>query len=248
MENISFCYLCEDKQINKKNLVCMQCQSYLESFVWSHCSRCAKIACDHTCNSMEEFESIICSLQYNNLYSHILSLAKEEQNFNMQKVFENVFSRNIRNTLENLILKHNYSYIMLSPLRQTRLFQGGWHPHLFFTRILDSIKFDLDGCGIKFDVLYPYFSSHREKQAILLPEERERSSSQSIEMFPDVNHKFSINFNLSKILVIDDVMTTGNTAKLCFELGQEYLPGFVWHWYSLFRATQKTEDTEMMQE
>lgn len=233
----SRCYICLGETKYQDALLCTNCFCQIQDEQWLSCARCGSLSCAG-CDKLAEFTKVTSAYFYKNTIANILILSKEDNNKNAQKVFEELFFVPIKNILFEMIVRECYSYIMVSPLRKDRVFYGAWHPNLFYDEVLQYLYLNELKTHNKPQILYPYFTHNKKKQSLIPSKKREKNEKQNIQLnlsFENLNEADE----KRKILLLDDVLTTGKTAQTCKKLCDTYFLDFDWHLFTILRAPQK---------
>lgn len=231
----SRCYLCLQKTKYNDALLCTNCYCLLQNYQWLTCARCGNRNCAG-CNALSDFSKVTSLYSYKDTLAHILILAKEDNNISAQKVFNELFFVPVKNHLLKILSQENYHFIIIAPLRKDRIFHGAWHPNIFYDEVLQYIyRHELTEC-IKPQILFPHYSSKKKKQS-LLPIERRKTKNLNLELIYN-NVEFKEESD-SKVLLLDDVLTTGESSLLCKSLSSKIFPlAKEWDLFTILRAPQ----------
>jgi predicted amidophosphoribosyltransferase len=234
------CYLCLKRTTHKSSILCNSCFCFTQNYQCIACAHCGFSNCAG-CKSLNDFDNVTSCYNYQNPLAQIFSLAKDENNKNMQMLFNELFFVPVKNKISSIIKNDNYSHIILSPLRKERILKSSWHTNIFFESVLDYI-FTNEIKEKKPLILYPYYTKNKIKQSLLSNYERHINSDK-------INIKFNENLNIkselcekyNQVLFIDDVLTTGQTAIQSKRQIEKIIPNKNWNLFSIFRSLQSLD-------
>jgi predicted amidophosphoribosyltransferase len=235
---MSRCYLCLHETKFPDALLCTNCFCHLQNYQWTSCARCGDFSCAG-CQQLSDFTKITSAYAYQDALAHILTLAKADNNLNVQKLFSELFFIPIKNSLRTMLLEEKYDFIMLAPLRKERVFHGSWHPNVFYEEVLSYLYTHELQAEVKAEILYPHFSTKKKKQAFVPSSTREIQKNTDLSLIltiPRENCHSRESGNPGKILLLDDVLTSGKTSLLCQSLCQTQLGGCRWDLFTIFRT------------
>ena len=230
------CYLCTQKTKYQDALLCTNCFCHFQSYQWLSCARCGYITC-LGCENLSAFNKVTSAYTYKDVLANILILSKEDNNLNAQKVFNELFFIPVKNSLLKMILNENYDFIVVSPLRKERIFHGTWHPNIFYDEILQYIYLHELPENCRPQILYPYYAHKKKKQSLIPIDRREKLEKIGIELIYSNFIPDTLNEN-RKILLLDDVLTTGETSILCKTLSSQKISNAIWDLFTILRAPQ----------
>ncbi|MES2614041.1 MAG: phosphoribosyltransferase [Bdellovibrionota bacterium] len=241
----SRCYLCLQETKYKDALLCTNCYCKIQDYQFLACARCGNLSCSG-CDELIEFTKVTSLYLYKDTLAHILILAKEDNNINAQKLFTELFFVPVKNSILKLMQSKNYAFIVLSPLRKDRIFHGAWHPNVFYDEVLNYIyEYELPEIQ-KPQILYPHYSHKKKKQSLIPVAKREKQQKDTnfeliypkIIQLPQYEKEEE-----KKVLLLDDVLTSGETSLLCKRLSQYQISPAVWDLFTIFRAPRISNST-----
>lgn len=204
----------------------------MQELRWTDCPRCGVKQCEG-CSELSQFERVEAAYTYRDPLAEILIQAKDKLNISAQKLFFDVFFIPIKQILVPLIHQKRYTHVIFSPLRKERILFSSWHSHFLYEELFNSIlKQKLLFSPPK--ILMPSFTHKRPKQATIPTERRQRPIKQSSPLFFH-NQKPELTPD-SRVLLLDDVLTTGQTALFCKESCDEMFTPCSWDFFALLRA------------
>jgi predicted amidophosphoribosyltransferase len=241
----SCCFFCFAKTKFAHALVCTECYVFLQQQRWVSCTRCGRSSCSG-CDELADFKNVMSLYAYQKTLADILVLAKEQQHPSLCQVFEELFFVPVMRALSLLFLRECYDFVVLSPLRKERFFSSRWHSNLFFAKVFDALfQQDL----LNYPKLISSIYSKKKTQQSTLPRNvrNKESPTQSHEILQCVKENRADFISESglepfnsrqkpKILFVDDVLTTGNTASMIRMRYEAQFPQAVWDIFTLFRA------------
>jgi len=232
------CYLCVSEKTENNCFVCLSCFARLQSLRWEGCSRCGLRHCQN-CSGLKTFSKIESLYSYQAPFSTILDLAKSKYDQNAQKAFFDLFFVPTKRFFIKLFQEKQYSHVILSPLRKERLFFSSWHTNVFYEQLLLQLKEELQWDHV--NLISLHFLSQRQKQALIPSSERKKFDGLSGKNKIYISHlkKYDQDINHQNILLLDDVLTTGQTAFLCQQSCQPHFQNCSWDLFTLFRTPQK---------
>ncbi|KAB8027760.1 hypothetical protein [Fluviispira multicolorata] len=243
--NFSRCYLCKKKVKNSIKILCESCFSIAQKRECLFCMRCGKMNC-LGCEDLFEFSRVMSFYKYCPEFSKILVLAKDNNDCNAQKLFYELFYNPIKNFLQNYIFENKIEYVVLSPLRKERILNSGWHTNIFFQHILESITENLKNKNFLIYIYYPHILGSSKKNAIKSKLERRYNYSNLIEQKISWHcangNKKLIWDNNKNLLLLDDVLTTGRTARQLINSIQQVNNNNLWSLFTIFRSPQKEDE------
>lgn len=237
----SRCYLCLGKTKFNDALVCTVCFCRVQDYQWLSCSRCGDSNCSG-CSELIEFNSVTCLYSYKDILANILVMSKENNSIWAQKVFHELFFVAAKNTIVNAILLNNYTHIIVSPLRKDRIFYGAWHTNIFYDEVLQYIFTHNMTQEKKPQILFPHYSKYKKKQSLIPFYKRYEQRKMNLELI--FHEKISVVKEPSKILLLDDVLTTGETSMLCKSLCADKFSNATWDLFTLLRAPKSVSATD----
>lgn len=137
-------------------------------------------------------------------------------NLNFQLLFEELFFEPIKGQCLEIFARYKYDLVILAPYKIERMFAGFWHPNILFEKVLTSLQ----NSGYKFTIISTHYTSKKNL---------------------DVNWKNDLDTSRSpkKILLCDDVLTTGKSSLIAYDAFQNRIECATWHLFTIFRAPQK---------
>lgn len=246
MKILKRCFICFRTKYNLNGFACESCLSKLDNLRFYSCIRCGLDNC-LGCQKLIEFKKVFTLYIYSNGIPELLLLAKESNNAFYINLFNNLFYLECKNFLSNLTINYKYNYIILPVLKQERILNSSWHPtNLFydiFTEIFAEIKeFRFDTNNI---VLLPSQFTKKLKKQSLVPKKNRDHNYKDFELkniYFDLKLLKNFDSKISnKILILDDVLTSGQTALMMQKYFSNFFPSTEWHFFSLFRSPQKME-------
>lgn len=240
MRNIKRCFLCFQTNYKNKEIICEKCYEKLEQLRCFFCLHCGKKEC-LGCGKLSIFKTLHSLYAYTGGLSEIVVLAKEENSYVYKKLFYALFFQTCKNYLRNLIQKENFQYVILPIMKKERILNSYWHPAMFFSEIILSIFHDLSLDESKIILLHPWFSKKLEKQALIPRMSRSKMSNLQLTKDIQINDKIisrTIYSGNRKILLLDDILTSGQTALLMKKSLERYFFDCEWHFFSILRSPQ----------
>lgn len=240
MNSIFRCYLCMSKINFRFDFLCENCYIRLKTLYWINCARCGIEGC-YGCEHLNEFENVFSIMSYSSGIPEILVLAKDRNDYNAQLLFYNMFFVIVKNYLKEFLSKKSYDYIVLPALRRERVLNSNWHPLVFFDDVLKRIKMESINKQNNFNILRPILLKKSLKQAMIPPKKRFYYSKYFKEQkifFQRLKNEKTKSSNLHRILIIDDVLTTGETALNTKKLVENRINCEKWELLTLFRSYQ----------
>lgn len=216
MKFINPCFICLKQKQNPDLMLCSECVAQFDKYKFYSCPRCSYFDCTG-CSKLNEFRTIFCLYTYNNQFSKIIVNAKDKFNLNYKTIFYEIFYEPVKKLFLDIFTHHKYDYILLAPYKKERIFYGLWHPNLLFEKILNEIKIQSE---LNFEIISPHFQNVRKTEIF-------------------ISNNFTQKISHPKILLCDDVLTTGKTAILTQKAGQEIFKNVTWDLLTIFRAPQK---------
>lgn len=243
MLNDKRCFLCFVTNHKQKGFVCDKCLVSLEQLKCYFCLRCGKKNC-LGCHKISEFQSLYSLYSYSSGLAEILLLAKEQNNFVYRKLFYDLFFASCKKYLTTLFFKEKYHHVILPILKKERILYSSWHPAEFFYDVFVNILKNLDEENKKTILLQPRFIKKLKKQSLLPKKSRNETSITAQLKKNMLDTQFLQNVEIfagKKILILDDVLTTGQTAIMMKKNLEMFFIDCEWHFFSLLRSPQKEE-------
>ena len=241
MTSILRCYLCFNLSKYCHNLLCEKCYHKISKLHWINCVRCGHENC-YGCERLIEFDKVFSILPYSSGIPEILVLAKDQNSYNAQLLFYEMFFLRTKNYLKKIIIRENYNCIVLPTLRRERILTSHWHPIIFFDDVLKSIKLDFINKHNSFNILQTHFLKKSLRQALIPSKIRNKCfgdfKEQEIFIQNFANENNCLN-DLHGVLILDDVLTTGETSIGIKKILSRDLKCENWGLLTLFRAHQK---------
>lgn len=156
------------------------------------------------------------------MISKIIVNAKDKMHYVFQKIFYDIFYDPIFQSLDEILHHREYEAIFLSPYHKRRLFEGYWHPNLFFEQILNKLK---QKYKFKYDIFMPHYTANKASSIYLY---------KALPVYK--NHIY---------LLCDDVLTSGKSAIDAQNAINKYINrlthnnSITWDLFSVFRSPQK---------
>lgn len=227
------CQLCESTSMR---LVCEKCRSKILKHRWHGCARCGRASCDG-CAHLQNFSRVRSLYTLQNIFAKWVSSAKDaNQDWSIQ-LFDEVFMEPFKETIYQTTVSLSVDFIVLAPFRISRLVDKPWHPVLsLFDKMCLDERFQKTVAGI-------YIGTHREnfKMAHLKTSTRNNETlTQGFRSLVWDAVKFREQLVANRILIVDDVLTSGTTAKRCqsAQLPFELHTKTDWLLQTLFRTPQ----------
>ena len=214
MKLFNSCFLCLNAKENLNCMICASCHRYIEQYQFYACPRCSKSDCSG-CFRLSEFKRIFCLYTYNNFFSKIIVNAKDKFNINFQIMFKELFYQPLKLMLQDVLHQQRYNFILLSPYKKERIFHGYWHPNMFFESVLKELKAE---AHIPFEVLTTHYQSTKNRDLL--------------------STKLKKAYTNQNILLCDDVLTSGKSARQSYHALKKYFLNSSWDFLTLFRSPQ----------
>ncbi len=244
MQNFKSCFFCFVTKYKQNGFVCESCLINLEQLKCYFCLHCGKKNC-LGCKKLSEFNSLHSLYCYSSGLAEILLLAKEQNNIVYRKLFYDLFFTSCEKYLAELFLKEKYQHVILPILKKERILYSSWHPAEFFYDIFTNILMSLDAKNKKNILLQPRFIKKLKKQSLIPKENRIENHIDLLLGKKIVDPGFLKNTESyvgKKILLLDDVLTTGQTAIMMKKSLEIFFINSDWHFFSLLRSPQKEEE------
>ena len=242
MSSILNCYLCISKMNSQLGFLCEKCRVRLNKLIWVNCARCGKDEC-YGCEQLNAFENVFSIMPYSSGIPEILVLAKDKNDYNAQLLFYNMFFDITKNYVKEILRKESYEYIVLPILRRERILNSYWHPLIFFEEIFQNIKMELINKQNNINILRPMLINKSLRQAMIPSKKRleysMKSKNQKVYFKRSENEKVD-NDKVNKILLVDDVLTTGETAMRTKKMIEGSVNCEKWGLFTLFRSHQSS--------
>lgn len=240
MDFILRCYLCKFKINDHYFFLCKRCHFRLSKLNWIFCARCGTEDC-YGCEKLKEFENVFSIMSYSSGIPEILVLAKDNNDYNAQLLFYNMFFILTKNYFKELLNKNDYDYIVFPALRRERVLNSNWHPLVFFEEILQSVKMEAILPQNNFTILRPLLLKKSIRQALVPSKMRSEKPVYFKEqkIFFQNSEQMEDGFKKAKrILLVDDVLTSGETSINIKKLLEEKIKCEKWELLTLFRSQQ----------
>ncbi len=189
------CCLCYE---NSSEVVCSSCQLSLTT-VKHYCAACAlplntnNQYCQTCLLDPPSIDKIWALYRYNKTIAYLVSQFK----YHKQLAIGVLFAKKIANFYHHQLKNYNYDLIIPMPLHRKRILERGFNQVLEITRLIDSNK-------IKTKFV------KRSKNTKHLTDLTAKQRAQQIKNAFIVQ---SLPVNIGKILIIDDITTTGSTLN-----------------------------------
>lgn len=190
----------------RQNLLCDNCYAGLARIDENSCRFCGSIIgkyakrrneCDVCRNQKRHYTRVIAAVEYNDIAQHIIHAYK----FYNQKNLAPLMAKEILSRLYQEYSKVNFDYIIPVPLHKKKLLKRGYNQSTLLARyISDNLKITFSD-----DILLR--TRNTSPQSLLDSRKRETNIIDAFTATRELAGK--------KILLIDDVLTTGCTASEC---------------------------------
>jgi predicted amidophosphoribosyltransferase len=236
----TICYICHNKINASDALICNDCFDKLTKISWTYCGRCGNHKC-YGCDNLKQFSNVINVLIYAHGLPELLVQAKDQNDQNAQYVFNHFFYNIVLEKLKIIMEKFEYNYILLPPLRKERILNSQWHPVIFLENIINTIL-KSNNFSYMPQILSPIFNFSFYRQAYVPSKTRiltvnKYNDKKYVKIFTDSDFNTKKQ-NVKRILLLDDVLTTGNTLTTVKEKLEENITADFWDVFTIFRAIQ----------
>ncbi|WP_154511961.1 ComF family protein [Rickettsiales endosymbiont of Trichoplax sp. H2] len=201
------CIVCKSDCMDA-NILCSECFIKISFITRPYCKKrgnslkkmfgeCSELNCIY---DKHTYSQVISVFEYNDFSKKIITSFKFNDNFRLLKLFKSWLSYIISNV--------NYSditYIIPVPLHKTKLKKRGFNQSLILAKIASRIL----GINYKNNILVKI--KNTENQSDLKKSLREKNLKEAF----SVNLKYKKLIEDKKVLLIDDIITTGSTANEC---------------------------------
>jgi predicted amidophosphoribosyltransferase len=223
------CLGCECRDFMSGKTLCQTCFSdFLQHQSWTGCARCGQLECAN-CNENREFISVTSLFRLDSYAAHLLIQAKDQNDLLAQKMLEDIGKFTLMKETSRIVKNERISHIVIAPLRRDRLLNSSWHPSVLLEKSCRR-------AGVQ--VIVPTIMGV-ERQSVFSAEERGlRQQRQRPELvFP--NSSKLQKEEVSGVLFVDDVLTTGGSAHRTRCILPENFSSAPWHVLTLFRSPRK---------
>lgn len=232
------CYICLSKINCLDEFLCNNCKDKLQLLHWSNCARCGTSHC-YGCENLIEFNNVDSLFCYSSGLPEILVLAKDKNDYNMKLLFYKMFFNEIRNYLIKLFQNRIYDYIIMPALRRERILNHIWHPVDIFDDVLMTLK--KENLQFNYYIYRPILLNKIVKQTFIPSNKRLKKTNKIDDQnvfFQSINKKkYNLNSE-SRILIFDDVLTTGETVLRIKKAFEKNISQGHWDLLTLFRTHQ----------
>lgn len=215
------CLLCADKH-GWDTAICPTCTRALQRYTFLGCPRCGRDSCSG-CAKLHDFRKVESLFQLHKANANLLVDAKDRQADTAIQILKAVFLPPFVKRCEQIIASYDIKIVIFSPLRVTRFFTGGWHLMLELYAYLDE--------RTEARCIFPL--SLHQRQSLIARHARGRVQG---------NENYHLDTQIPEImasqnvLVVDDVLTTGDTASKTRESFEQCFPDSSWIFLSAFRT------------
>ena len=201
------CIICKSDCMNA-NLLCSECFGKISFITRPYCKKCgnslkkilgkcSELNCIYDKHTYSQVRSVI---EYNDFSKKIITSFKFNDNFRLIKLFKSWF----KYTLSTV----NYNDIKLIvpvPLHKSKLKMRGFNQSSILAKIISKIS----GINYKSNILIKI--KNTENQSDLSKRLREKNLNGAF----SVNARYNKLIEGQKVLLIDDIITTGSTVNEC---------------------------------
>ena len=233
-----YCLLCQKRfRTQEGEICCFSCYLLLQKLRFLGCVSCGSQNADHPpCGVLyPEIDASFSIYSFQEPLSSLLNLAKNENIPDAVHFLEDFLYVVLRYELVELVKKYSYDTIVLAPLTQKRIFQYNWHPLFLTEKIIKSVINNQDNNVFCVD------NKKKTKQSrlTLLERKSQRISFENSVLEIKLKERLKEGKSqISKVLIIDDVMTSGQTLQQLGSFIKYFTPVEFVHTFTIFRTPQ----------
>lgn len=223
------CFICKNKQLFT---VCLGCYQGLLDKRYLGCARCGSNSCSY-CSSLISFSSVTSLFSFQGEMANLVNSAKNRKELWAQMLFTALF----KTIFTSEVRKFSADLIVYAPVRVRRLQTSPWHPIFEMQHWINKTDSQIPKlCGYLVENTRQSSRSSEERFFEMKNDTVKKPIFYSWEETKQLQEK-----KTKKILLIDDVLTTGQSVSAVRKKCQEEfaLPeDSQWHLFTLFRTPQ----------
>ena len=201
------CIICKNDCMNA-NLLCSSCFGKVSFITRSYCKKCGNSlnnilggCTEENCiNNMHAYSQVKSIIEYNNFSKQIITSFKFNNNFRLIKLFKSW----VRYILSDINCS-DIKLIVPVPLHKSKLKMRGFNQSSILAEIISKIS------GIRYDTKILFKNKKTANQSDLSKSLREKN----LENVFSIRDKYLNLIKGKKIMLVDDIITTGNTVNEC---------------------------------
>lgn len=209
------CVVCGDIVTNKKNKVCSKCYKALPWIVEPTCKRCGKPV------EGDEIEFCYDCSRRQLYYEYGFSLWKYSSNmrqsiayfkYHNRKEYGKFYGEEFVRVFGNELLRLEPDALIPVPIHWTRYIQRGYNQTEVIAKEI--------GKRLDIPVVDDLLVRRRKTVAQKKLDDKERAVN--LRQAFSISRKWQVGSDLRKVVIVDDIYTTGNTINMCAKVLKEY--------------------------